>query len=90
MKTKKPQDRPDLEVLTTVFIYCIAIIVCPVATFFGSKILIFEGVLGLNNVVVNVYSAVAAVLVLHIALGFFIYRAYTDPSQTTHKPDKRD
>ncbi|KAK7869367.1 hypothetical protein R5R35_000675 [Gryllus longicercus] len=89
MKPKKTNERLDFEVLQTVFMYCFAIIVCPVLTFFGSKAFIFEGLFGLNEVSTNVYSAVASVIVLHVALGMFIYKAYSDPTPL-QKPGKQD
>jgi hypothetical protein len=34
------------------------------------------GLIGTGNLASNVWSAVMAVVVLHIALGLFIYKAY--------------
>ncbi|KYN00865.1 Vacuolar ATPase assembly integral membrane protein VMA21 [Cyphomyrmex costatus] len=52
------------------------ILALPVISFFTSKIFLFDGILGFSEVLSNVYSAGVAVLVLHFALGLFIYRAY--------------
>lgn len=43
-----------------------------------NEFLYILGLLGLNDVPSNVYSAAVAILVLHVALGAFIYRAYFD------------
>lgn len=51
-------------------------------------ILYILGLLGLNHVPSNVYSAAVAILVLHVALGSFIYRAYFDDQSKTQT--KRD
>lgn len=84
----KPQERPDLEVLTTVFYYCFTIIVLPVLTFFVSKFVLFGVVFGVDSVSNNVYSAIAAIVVVHISLALFIHRAYSEAS--TAKPQKQD
>ncbi|XP_032675691.1 vacuolar ATPase assembly integral membrane protein VMA21 homolog [Odontomachus brunneus] len=78
----------ELQVFKTVLYYSVVIIALPVISFFTSKIFLFDGLLGLNNVPSNVYSAAVAVLVLHIALGAFIYRAYFDDRSRTQV--KRD
>ncbi|XP_011154273.1 vacuolar ATPase assembly integral membrane protein VMA21 homolog [Harpegnathos saltator] len=78
----------ELQVFKTVLYHCVIIIALPVISFFTSKIFFFDGILGLNNVPSNVYSAGVAVIVLHIALGAFIYRAYFDDrSRTSVKRD---
>lgn len=38
----------------------------------------FSAVLGTASVTSNVWSAVFAIIILHIGLGLFIYRAYYD------------
>lgn len=52
-------------------------------------IFFFLGLLGTSSVTSNVWSAVFAVIVLHIGLGLFIYRAYYDAGKTK-KYDKLD
>ncbi|XP_076375796.1 vacuolar ATPase assembly integral membrane protein VMA21 homolog [Megalopta genalis] len=82
------KELPELQVFKTVLFHCVVIIALPVLSFFTSKIFIFDGLLGLNHVPSNVYSAVVAILVLHVALGAFIYRAYfDDQSKTQSKQD---
>ena len=60
----------------SVLFYCVMILGGPVVAFFVTRI-ILEGPLG-YEVTKNteVASAIVAVIVLHIALGFFIVRAY--------------
>ncbi|KDR13863.1 Vacuolar ATPase assembly integral membrane protein VMA21, partial [Zootermopsis nevadensis] len=82
------QEQPDLQTFRTVFHYCIVIIVMPIASFFGAKSVIFDGVLGLTHVQSNVYSAIVTVVVLHIILGFYIHRAFS--TDTSQKPAKQD
>ncbi|KAF6200312.1 hypothetical protein GE061_006615 [Apolygus lucorum] len=75
------QDMSDFRIFRTVFYYCIVIIALPVITFFASKVFLFDAVFGLSTIPSNVYSAISAIAVLHIALGFYIYRAYSDPAK---------
>lgn len=67
-----------------VFFYCILIICCPVVTFFGCKYVLCDKFFQLTEITSNIYSAVAAVIALHVALGLYIYRAYfyTEPVST--------
>lgn len=82
------KELPELQVFKTVLIHCLVIIALPVLSFFTSKVFIFDGLLGLNHVPSNIYSAGVAVIVLHVALGAFIYRAYfDDQSKTQTKQD---
>ncbi|XP_015116909.1 vacuolar ATPase assembly integral membrane protein VMA21 homolog [Diachasma alloeum] len=81
------QELPELQIFRTVLYHCVVIIVLPVLSFFLSKMFIFDGLLGLNTVPSNVYSAIVAVLVLHGALGAFIYRAYFQPDKAQSKKD---
>ncbi|XP_055529985.1 vacuolar ATPase assembly integral membrane protein VMA21 homolog [Wyeomyia smithii] len=76
----KNEQRIEYRNFRVVFFYCILIIILPVATFFGSKYFLFDGFLQLTPVTSNIYSAIAAVIALHIALGLYIYRAYFDSS----------
>jgi len=72
------KEATELQTFKTVFYHSIVILALPVISFFTSKIFLFDGILGLNTVPSNVYSAGVAIIVLHIALGVFIYRAYFD------------
>jgi hypothetical protein len=82
-------DQPDLQTFRTVFQYCFTIIMVPIASFFGARSIVFDGVLGLTRVQSNVYSAIVTVVVVHIILGAYIHRAFSsDTSQ--EKPTKQD
>lgn len=69
-----------------VFFYCILIILLPVSTFFATKYVLFDGYFQLSSVTSNIYSAVAAVITLHFALGLYIYRAYFDSGTSEPSP----
>merc|ERR1712013_200141 len=55
----------------------------------GTKSLLFEWFLGQTATIgTNIVSAVVAVIVLHLALGLFIYKAYFDDGKKSIKSDR--
>ncbi|XP_055601159.1 vacuolar ATPase assembly integral membrane protein VMA21 homolog [Uranotaenia lowii] len=85
-QVSKNEQRQEYRNFRVVFMYCILIILLPVASFFGSKYFLFDGLLKLDPVTSNIYSAVSAVIALHIALGLYIYRAYFDNGGASAAP----
>lgn len=85
----RANELPDIQVFQTVIKYCLIIIVLPVFAFFTSKSVLFDGILRLEPITSSVYSAVVAVIVLHLALGLYIYRAYSEVDKP-EKPVKKD
>ncbi|GAB0086061.1 hypothetical protein DMENIID0001_048340 [Sergentomyia squamirostris] len=67
---------PSSTVFFTVLFYCLLIIFLPILCFFGFKRFIFDGYFELSQVTSNIYAAVVAIIALHVALFFYIYRAY--------------
>jgi hypothetical protein len=64
------------------------ILVLPIGSFFATKSLLFEWFLGQTATIgTNIVSAVVAVIVLHLALGLFIYKAYFDDGKKSIKSD---
>lgn len=53
--------------------------------FHNRKFISLSGIYSSNFVTSNVCSAVVAILVLHISLGFYIYKAYVGSDKTTKK-----
>ncbi|CAG4941114.1 vacuolar ATPase assembly integral membrane protein VMA21 homolog [Colias croceus] len=86
----KANELPDFQVFRTVIKYCLFIIIVPVVSFFLVKSLLFDGLLRLEPITSSVYSAVVAVVVLHITLGLYIYRAYSEAEKAPTKPVKKD
>ena len=66
------------ETFNTVLKYSSIILLGPIATFFLVKFVGPQRALGFSGdaVTTNVVSALAAVVVLHVGLGLFIYKAY--------------
>lgn len=79
----------DLRIFGVVLYYSLFIIVSPVVAFFSTKY-VFDNVFVLTNVTSNISAAVCAVVMLHIALGMYIFRAYSRPTEVPEKPAKQD
>ncbi|BFF97711.1 vacuolar ATPase assembly integral membrane protein VMA21 homolog [Drosophila madeirensis] len=73
---QKSEDSQDYSSFKTVLFYCMLIVFLPVITFFLMKAVVLDGFFDMSEVKVNIFSAVGAVVSLHIALGLYIYRAY--------------
>ena len=82
LKGQTQQTGSTIEVIggrtfSSILGYCSLIIVAPIFSFFLTKLVVLETVLGWpNSVATNVASAAVAVIVLHLGLGVFIYTAY--------------
>jgi len=92
MTAAPKQGMTEQAIFTTVLFHCLLIIISPILVFFISKLYIFDALFALESLYSNLYSAFAAVIVLHIALGNFIYRAYfnTEAIPGFDKLDKED
>lgn len=73
--------------LTAVLPYVVMIVLLPIASFFFSKSFIFQDILSYNETTSNVYSAICAVVILHILLALFILKAF---KETPVKGAKQD
>merc|ERR1712156_696910 len=64
----------------------------PIVAFFGTKTLLLGPIFQWDSseVRTDVVSAVVAVIVLHIALGFYIVKAYFSETDPKHQLGKRD
>jgi amino acid transporter len=65
-------NRADFSIFVTVFSYCLLIIILPVLSFFVSKHLLSS--FDLTSISQNIYAAVVAVVVLHVALAFYLMK----------------
>ncbi|XP_011178177.1 vacuolar ATPase assembly integral membrane protein VMA21 homolog [Zeugodacus cucurbitae] len=82
-------DSKDYSAFKVVFFYCSLIVFLPVATFFLLKSTVLERFFTLSEISTNIYSAVGAVVALHLALGLYIYRAYFGGSQQAAESYKK-
>lgn len=85
------RNNPDQSsTFLTVLAHCILIIASPIVSFFVSKVFVFDILLEVNSVQSNIWSAVVAVVALHIALGLFLYRAYFETDNGPRTSRKED
>ena len=75
----------DSNIFRTALTYCIYIIILPISSFFLSKWTLFDSWYGSDSVAGNIWSAIVAVLVLHICLFVYVFKAFA-----TDKPIKQD
>ena len=83
------EERVQKTAFFTVLSYCLLIIFLPIVGFFSSKYLLFDSVFQLTSTQSNIYSAVVAVVALHLALFLYIYKAYFE-TESTDKRTKKD
>jgi uncharacterized membrane protein len=57
----------DRNNFSTVLVYCLLLILSPIAVFFSSKVFIFDHIF--ESIQSNIFAAVSAIITLHICLG---------------------
>ncbi|KAF7994672.1 hypothetical protein HCN44_004144 [Aphidius gifuensis] len=77
----------EYQVFKTVLKHSLLIIIMPILSFFCSKTFLLDGLFGMSPTSSNVYAAVIAIIVLHAALGAFIYKAYFTGKKVPAKKD---
>merc|ERR1712062_561744 len=87
-----PRDQATGSLFKTVLFYCVLVIGGPLVGFFTTKTLILGAILhwDQSEIRTDVVSAIVAVVVLHIALGLFIMKAYFSTEDKKEKIGKRD
>ena len=76
---------PESDLFRTVLYYVLLILVVPVFAFFASKTVLFELILRMEPSSATLYSAIVAVITVHVSLGMYVARAFREP-----KDGKRD
>merc|ERR1712111_243996 len=87
-----PRDQATGSLFKTVLFYCVLVIGGPLVGFFTTNTLILGAILhwDQSEIRTDVVSAIVAVVVLHIALGLFIMKAYFSTEDKKEKIGKRD
>lgn len=82
----------EVKTFKAILYYCVLILGGPVVTFFLVKNIVLPVITqwDVDEVKTNVTSAIAAVVVLHIALGLFIFKAYFSEEDEKRKIGKSD
>lgn len=90
IQRNKPKSDSDAasNAFLEVLLYCLLIIFAPIVTFFVAKNFVLDHYL--EPVYSCIWSAISAVIALHVALGLFLYRAYFSEDAAAKTPTKTD
>ncbi|XP_056668873.1 vacuolar ATPase assembly integral membrane protein Vma21-like [Monodelphis domestica] len=80
--------RALLATLRTLMLFTAAMITLPIGLYFVSKTYLFEGVLGLPAIDSYFYSAIVAVVSVHIVLALFVYMAWNEGTRQWQETSK--
>jgi len=67
--------------------YSLLMIIFPLACYFFSKTLVFEGLCGMTSSNSYFYAAIVAIVSVHIFLAVFIYIAFMEGAKPLRKRD---
>ena len=83
---------PDREnsVMKTMIFFSLAMLSLPIFLYFFSKSFFFEALLGMSSENSYFYAAFVAIAAVHIILGMFVYRAFTEDSDSRRSAVKQD
>ncbi|KHN81248.1 Vacuolar ATPase assembly integral membrane protein VMA21 [Toxocara canis] len=82
------RDESVQTAVKNLLIYSLTIISVPLGSMFFLKKYLFEVILGYNNQDSILYSAIIAVVLVHVVLALFVYAAYKDDGKK--KTEKKD
>nr|XP_020835750.1 uncharacterized protein LOC110203585 [Phascolarctos cinereus] len=80
--------RALLATLRTLMLFTAAMITLPICLYFVSKTYLFEGMLGLPAIDSYFYSAIVAVVSVHIVLALFVYMAWNEGTRQWQEASK--
>ncbi|VDP15317.1 unnamed protein product [Onchocerca flexuosa] len=80
------RDKTVQTAVKNLITYSLTIIVVPLGSMFFLKKFFFEALLGYDNQKSILYSAILAIILVHILLFLFVYTAY----QSDAKPQKEE
>ncbi|XP_076467692.1 vacuolar ATPase assembly integral membrane protein vma21-like [Babylonia areolata] len=80
--------RADGAVMKKMLFFTVLMALLPILSYFFSKAVVFEGMMGMGSSS-YFYAAIVAIVIVHIILGCFIYVAFTEDD--TPRPEfKKD
>ncbi|KAH3843218.1 hypothetical protein DPMN_116856 [Dreissena polymorpha] len=79
-------EEKENSVMKTMVLFSLAMLFFPVFLYFASKRMFFELFLGMSSQDSYFYAAFVAIGTVHIILGMFVYRAFTEGTT----PSKED
>jgi len=82
---RRAEDKRIGQVFSTMLIFTTLMVLAPISTYFLSKSYVFEGYFNVAADSSYIYSAISAIVVVHIILGAFIWTAWKDATSETLK-----
>lgn len=79
-----PQESPS-QMFRRLTFYSLLMIFLPLASYFVSKRIVFEGVLGMTSSNSYFYAAIVAIVAVHVFLGIFIYISFMEGAKPARK-----
>ncbi|XP_052793408.1 vacuolar ATPase assembly integral membrane protein VMA21-like isoform X2 [Mya arenaria] len=79
MGSKEKED----SVMKTMVLFSLAMMFFPVFIYFASKRMFFEAFIGMSSQDSYFYAAFVAIGTVHIILGMFVYKAFTEGTTST-------
>ncbi|XP_012944692.1 vacuolar ATPase assembly integral membrane protein VMA21 [Aplysia californica] len=70
--------RSEGSAMKAMLVFTIMMVVLPIFSYFFSKSVIFEGIMGVAAQSSYFYAAIVAIAVVHVILGLFIYVAWSE------------
>jgi hypothetical protein len=80
------QESPG-EMFRRLAFYSLLMIFFPLASYFVSKTIFFEGLFGMTSSNSYFYAAIVAIVAVHIFLAIFIYIAFMEGAKPARKRD---
>ncbi|XP_052089767.1 vacuolar ATPase assembly integral membrane protein vma21-like [Mytilus californianus] len=90
LRTRMEDKEKTDTVMRTMVVFSLAMITLPIFLYFISKSFFFEAFLGMSSENSYFYAAFVAIGTVHIILGLFVYRAFTEDSEARRTPYKED
>jgi len=81
-----PQETPG-QMFRRLTFYSLLVIFLPLASYFFSKVIVFEGLMGMTSSNSYFYAAIIVIIAVHIVLAIFIYVAFMEGAKPTRKVD---
>ncbi|XP_078601138.1 vacuolar ATPase assembly integral membrane protein VMA21-like isoform X1 [Branchiostoma floridae x Branchiostoma japonicum] len=71
-------DQENIGPFRTLLVFTLLMVTAPIGLYFMSKTLVFEGIFDVDPQTANIYSAIVAVVTIHLVLALAVYVLYGD------------
>ncbi|KAI8495419.1 vacuolar ATPase assembly integral membrane protein vma21 [Branchiostoma belcheri] len=71
-------DQENVGPFRTLLVFTLMMVTAPIGLYFMSKTVVFEGIFDVDPQTANIYSAIVAVVTIHLVLALAVYVLYGD------------